>query len=289
MTVLEIIQKSGEFLERKGVDSPRLQVELLLEHVLEMPRLQLYMNFERTVTDKELDRLRDCVKRRGAREPLQHIVGSTSFCGLDIAVGPRALIPRPETEMLAERAWLFLNTQPSTQKRPSTVLELGVGSGCVSIAIAANSPSARVTAIDCCEEALGLARENVARHELAERVELLKSDGFGQLPPGAQYDLIVSNPPYIPAGEIAALQPEVRDHDPRAALDGGVDGLDFYRMLAEQAGRWLHPDGVMMLEFGDGQAPAIETVFCDQGWSVDSIERDLADKERFIIVSRALK
>lgn len=289
MTVLEVIQKSGEFLERKGVDSPRLQVELLLEHVLEMPRLQLYMNFERPITDTELDRLRDCVKRRGAREPLQHIVGSTSFCGLEITVGPQALIPRPETEMLAERAWLFLNSQPSTQKRPSTVLELGVGSGCVSVAIAVNSPSTRVTAIDCSDEALELAGENVRRHELADRVELLKSEGFGQLPPEVQYDLIVSNPPYIPGSEIDTLEPEVRDHDPRAALDGGEDGLDFYRMLAEQAGKWLRPEGAMMLEFGDGQASAITKIFNDNGWTIDAVERDLADKERFVIVSRTMK
>ena len=292
MTVLDIIQKSGEFLERKGVDSPRLQVELILEQVLKMPRLQLYVNFERPITDNELDRLRDYVRRRGTREPLQHILGSTSFCGLEIEVGRQALIPRPETEMLAERAWKFLNarigsnSQLSTQEQPSTVLELGVGSGCISVAIAVNSPTAQVTAIDLSDEALELAGRNVRRHELADRVRLLKSDGFGQLPPGVQYDLIVSNPPYIPSGEIETLQPEVRDHDPRAALDGGEDGLNFYRMLADQASACLRPGGVMMLEFGDGQASVIGTIFKDTGWTVDAIVRDLADKERFIVLSR---
>lgn len=285
MTVLEVIQKSGEFLERKGVDSPRLQIELLLEHVLKLPRLQLYLNFERPITDKELDRLRECVKRRGAREPLQHIVGSTSFCGFEIEAGPQALIPRPETELLAERAWTFLNAQSSESDPSATVLELGVGSGCLSVAIAMNCPSARVTAIDCSDEALELARENVGRHGLGDRVQALKSDAFQELPPGLQYDLIVSNPPYIPRAEIEALEPEVRDHDPRAALDGGEDGLDFYRLMSEQAATWLKPGGALMLEFGDGQAPRIEGIFRDEGWAVDAIERDLADKERFIIVS----
>lgn len=292
MTVLDIIQKSGEFLERKGVDSPRLQVELILEQVLKMPRLQLYVNFERPITDNELDRLRDYVRRRGTREPLQHILGSTSFCGLEIEVGRQALIPRPETEMLAERAWKFLNarigsnSQLSTQEQPSTVLELGVGSGCISVAIAVNSPTAQVTAIDLSDEALELAGRNVRRHELADRVRLLKSDGFNELSPAVQYDLIVSNPPYIPSAEIETLQPEVRDHDPRTALDGGEDGLDFYRMLADQAAAWLRSGGAMMLEFGDGQAPVIGTIFKDTGWTVDAIVRDLADKERFIVLSR---
>lgn len=281
MTVLEIIRKSGEFLERKGVESPRLQVELILEQVLQMPRLQLYVNFERPITDKELDRLRDCVKRRGAREPLQHILGSTSFCGLEIEVGPQALIPRPETELLAERAWTFLN-----ERSQSNVLELGVGSGCLSVAIAVNSPTAQVTAIDLSDEALELAGKNVGRHGLADRVQLRKSDGFNELPPGVQYDLIVSNPPYIPGAGIETLQPEVRDHDPRVALDGGEDGLDFYRMLAGQAAAWLRPDGAMMLEFGDGQAPALKVVFGAKGWKIDAVERDLADKERFVALSR---
>lgn len=286
MTVLEVIQKSGEFLERKGVESPRLQIELLLERVLQLPRLELYLNFERPITDKELGKLRDCVRRRGQREPLQHILGSTSFCGLEIKVGPQALVPRPETESLAELAWKRLWRLENAGDCPAPkVLEIGVGTGCLSIAIATNAPKASVVGVDCSAEALALARENVNACGLEARVSLLESDVFAALPDGEEFDLIVSNPPYIPRAEIDTLEPEVRDHDPRAALDGGEDGLDFYRLLAEHGAIWLRPTGVMALEFGDGQGPALRDLFAAHGWLVDAVERDLADQERFIIVS----
>jgi len=282
MTVLEVIQKSGEFLERRGVDSPRLQIELLLEHVLKLPRLELYLNFERPITEKETEALRDCVRRRGQREPLQHIIGTTSFCGIEIQSGPQALVPRPETELLAELAWKRLW---KLEAEEPSVLEIGVGTGCLSIAIATNAPRSSIIAVDCSIEALDLARINLRASELEGRVELIEGDAFSQLQDGAEFDLIVSNPPYIPSGEIETLAPEVRDHDPRAALDGGPDGLDFYRTLAEHGAIWLRPTGSMMLEFGDGQAPALREIFTDCGWIVDAIERDLSDRERFIIVS----
>lgn len=286
VTVLDVIQKSGEFLERKGVESPRLQIELLLEHVLKLPRLELYMNFDRPVTEKETEALRECVRRRGLREPLQHIIGTTSFCGIEIQSGPQALVPRPETESLAELAWKRLWKLNEAGGCPfPKVLEIGVGTGCVSIAIATNAASARVVGVDSSTEALGLARENVTACDLTERVSLVESDAFAGLPDGDEFDLIVSNPPYIPSAEIETLDPEVRDHDPRAALDGGWDGLDFYRMLAEHGAIWLRPTGTMMLEFGDGQAAALREVFSDRGWIVDAVERDLSDKQRFIIVS----
>ncbi len=284
VTVLEVIQKSGEFLERKGVESPRLQIELLLEHVLQLPRLELYLNFDRPVTDKELEALRECVRRRGAREPLQHIVGTTSFCGMEIKVGPQALVPRPETELLAELAWKRL-WKRDAEAAPPAVLEIGVGTGCLSVAIAANCPGAALTAVDCSTEALALARENLAEHRLEERVTLLESDGFAALPDGAEFDLIVSNPPYIPTAEIETLAPEVRDYDPRSALDGGEDGLDFYRLLAEHGAIWLKPNGSMMLEFGDDQSPDLQEIFIDHGWIVETVKRDLSGSERFIVVS----
>ncbi len=286
VTVLEVIQKSGEFLERKGVESPRLQIELLLEHVLELPRLELYLNFERPVTEKETEVLRECVRRRGSREPLQHIIGTTSFCGLEIKAGPEALVPRPETELLAELAWKRLwKLNEASEADSPTVLEIGVGTGCISLAIAANTPRGRVTGVDCSAEALALARENTAAHNLQNRVSLLESDGFSGLPDGMEFDLIVSNPPYIPSAEIETLAPEVRDHDPRTALDGGEDGLDLFRALAEHGAIWLRPTGAMMLEFGDGQAAALTEIFSNCGWIVDGIERDLSGRERFIIVS----
>jgi release factor glutamine methyltransferase len=236
VTVLEVIQRSSEFLARKGVESPRLQIELLLAHVLQMPRMKLYLNFERPLTEPELDTLRGLVKRRSEREPLQHIVGSTSFCGFDIAVSRDALIPRPETELLAERAVEFLTTFDS---QSATVLDFGTGSGCVAISLAKKRPTVTVHALDVSDAALQVARQNAARHEAGERIRFHSGDGFAALPSGVAFDLIVSNPPYIPSAEIRDLEPEVRDFDPSLALDGGADGLDFYRRLATGAdGPW---------------------------------------------------
>ena len=301
MTVLEVIQKSADFLAKRGVDSPRLQVELLLAHLLKMPRMKLYLNFERPLTPAELDSLRDLVKRRGQREPLQHITGSTSFCGLEIAVNCHVLVPRPETELLAELGWLFLSTLNS---QPTTALDFGTGSGCLAIALAAKCPAAHVTALEISTAALIVARQNAASHKVASRIQFVQGDGFAALdstwegrhvgdPNSAtatrrpsQFDLIVSNPPYIASAEIATLAPEVRDHEPRTALDGGADGLDFYRRLASDAAAFLNPGGKLMLEFGDGQADELQMVFTAQKWIVEAVKDDYTHRARILIVRR---
>jgi release factor glutamine methyltransferase len=311
MTVLEAIQKSTEFLAKKGVESPRLQTELLLAHLLKLPRMKLYLNFERTLTPAETSMLRDFIKRRGQREPLQHITGSTSFCGLEIAVNRHALVPRPETEILAELGWNFLSTLNCTPNafgaQPSTALDFGTGSGCIAIALAIKCPSAKVVATDVSPDTLALARENAARNNVTDRIEFLQGDGFAALQdvgqasclspsekknletggtPVLRFDLIISNPPYIPSAEIATLQPEVRDFDPRAALDGGADGLDFYRKLAMEAKPFLKPGGKIMLEFGDGQADAIRKMFETEKWIVEAVKEDYSHRARILIARR---
>ena len=303
MTVLEAIQKSAEFLAKKGVESPRLQIELLLAHLLKLPRMKLYLNFERVLAPAETDALRELVKRRGQREPLQHITGSTSFCGFEIAVNRHALVPRPETELLAESGWEFLST---LNPQPSTALDFGTGTGCIAIALAMKCPSAKIVATDISPDALALARENATRNNVAGRIEFLQGDGFAALHSegrvtrapnikdeneGSQssplrkmeFDLIISNPPYIPSAEIATLQSEVRDFDPRNALDGGADGLDFYRKLAMEAKPFLKPGGKIMLEFGDGQADAIRKIFEAEKWIVEAVREDYSQRERFLI------
>lgn len=327
MTVLEVIQKSTEFLTKRGVDSPRLQAELLLAQVLKLPRMKLYLNFERPLTDAEADTMREFVKRRGTREPLQHILGSTSFCGFEIAVNRHVLVPRPETEVLAELGWKFLSELAVGGRAGSplpadgahgvtrpTGLDFGTGSGCLAIALAAKCPAARLTALDISAEALALARQNAQRNGVAERVEFLESNGFAALPgrdaqrwgerprepqlpdtdgsrghslhPETTFDLIISNPPYIPSAEIETLQPEVRDFDPRSALDGGGDGLDFYRRLAAEASPFLKPGGRIMLEFGDGQAEVIEKIFTAQNWIVEAVCEDYSQRQRILIARR---
>lgn len=323
MTVLEAIQKSAEFLARKGVESPRLQAELLLAHLFELPRMKLYLNFERVLTPAESDALRELVKRRGRREPLQQIVGSTSFCGLEITVNRHALVPRPETELLAEEGWKFLyklsegrvirapNPNGKSEIRDSynpslRALDLGTGSGCIAIALAVKCPDAKIVATDIAAEALTLARENAVQIGVAGRIEFLQGNGFAVFQsegrvapiPGAstevrdshssslrnmEFDLIISNPPYIPSGEIAALQPEVRDFDPRAALDGGEDGLAFYRLFASQAKPFLKPDGKIMLEFGDDQADSIRAIFENENWIVEAVKEDYSHRARILI------
>lgn len=281
MTVLEIIKRSAEFLQQKGVESPRLQIELMLERVLNMPRLKLYLNFERALAEMELAQVREMVKRRAAREPLQHILGSTSFCGLEMKCSGAALIPRPETELLAERAWQFLRGRTDSP-RPAA-LDLGTGTGCIAIAIAINAPAARVHAVDISPDALALAKENASRHDVSERVEFHHGDAFAALPPELRFDLIASNPPYIASSEIKTLQPEVRDFDPMLALDGGQDGLGFHKLIAGEAPAFLKSGGQLMLEFADGQAEDVKKVFSAEKWIVDEIIADYSARPRILI------
>ncbi|MGO8765309.1 MAG: peptide chain release factor N(5)-glutamine methyltransferase [Limisphaerales bacterium] len=279
MTVLEAIQKSADFLAKRGVESPRLQTELLLAHLLKMPRMNLYLNFERVLTEPETNALRESIRRRSRREPLQHIIGSTSFCGYEIAVSKHALVPRPETELLAEEGWKFLSTSASD---PPTALDFGAGTGCIAIALAAKCPAVRIVALDISPEAIALAKENAARNNVSDSIEFLVANGLEAFPEN-RFDLIISNPPYIPTAEIATLQPEVRDFDPRAALDGGPDGLDFYRLLAARAKTPLKPSGKIMLEFGDGQDAAVRGLFENEKWIVEAVRADYSQRARILI------
>jgi len=281
MTVLEAIQKSTAFLERKGVEQPRYQSEMLLAHVMGLARLQLYLRYADGVDAPAVERLRQLVVRRGNREPLQHLLGTVSFCGRELLTGPQALIPRPETELLAERASQWLRAFPGAAPR---VLDFGTGSGCLAICAALACPAAQVAAVDISREALELARQNAARHGLGDRIRFCLSDGFTGLDEGSAFDLIVANPPYIPTGEIAELAPEVRDHDPRLALDGGPDGLRFYRLLAAEARQRLHPGGCLLMEIGAGQARAVAGLFAEKNWVVEAVEQDYSGIERIIKV-----
>jgi release factor glutamine methyltransferase len=280
VTVLEVIQRSTEFLSKKGVDSPRLQTELLLAHLLDLPRMQLYLNFERQLSETEVDNFRDLIKRRSQREPLQHIIGSTSFCGLEFAVNRHVLIPRPETEILAEQGWKFLNSRSA---QPSTALDLGTGSGCLAISLAKHCPTAQIFATDISTDGLELAKQNAARHNVPDRIHFLHGDAFAPLESPISFDLIISNPPYIPTTEIPTLQAEVRDYDPHQALDGGPDGLAFYRRIAAEAAPFLKPGGKIMLEFGDGQTQAIREIFESQKWIVEAILEDYTQRPRILI------
>jgi len=281
VTVLDAIQKSADYLGKRGVDSPRLQAELLLAHLLKVPRMRLYLNFDAVLTPAQTDSFRDFIKRRGQREPLQHITGSVSFCGFEIAVNRHALIPRPETEILAELGWEWLQTRPASEPGGAAALDFGTGTGCIGIALAGKCPGARIAAIDVSPEALALAKDNALRNKAG--IAFLQGDSLAALPPGSRFDLIICNPPYVPTAEIDTLQPEVRDFEPRAALDGGADGVDFYRMLASEAQPRLKPGGRAMVEFGDGQDEAVRGIFENEKWIVEAVKQDYSQCARFLI------
>ncbi|MFW6354737.1 MAG: peptide chain release factor N(5)-glutamine methyltransferase, partial [Verrucomicrobiota bacterium] len=243
-TLLEILQRSAEFLGKAGVENPRLEAEWLLAHVLGCKRLQLYLDFERPMLPEVLDQLRPMVRRRAQREPLQYILGTTEFAGLELTVDRRALIPRPETEALVDELRGEYGTTP-----PPSVLDLGTGSGAIALALAAAWPGSSVTAVDRSPGALALARENAARTGLDARVEWLGGSWFGPLA-GRVFDLIVSNPPYLAEAEWKSAAPEVRGHEPHEALVAPGEGLADLESLLREAPRYLTPGGCLALETG---------------------------------------
>ena len=275
-SVLEIIQKSSEFLSARGVESARLNAELLIGHALELKRMQLYLQFERLLTEPELEKIRPLVKRRSQREPLQYIIGTVEFGGLKLKVDRRALIPRPETELLIEKI-VGLCVQP-----PQSVLDLGTGTGAIALALAKAFSEAQITAVDVSPEALALAAENVLASGFGPRVRLINSAWFKGLQPEDRFELIVSNPPYLTDAETDAAAPEVRGHEPRSALVGGLDGLVDLREIISAASPFLAPGGLLALETGIAQHAELMTLAAAHGFERIESGRDLTGRDRFI-------
>lgn len=273
MTVLEVLTAATEYLRKQDVASPRLNAEHLLAHVLgKKKRIDLYLEFERPLGEVERAPLRELVRRRSEGVPLQHLLGTVEFLEWTFATDARALIPRPETEQLVE----LVLKDPAW----NVLWDIGTGSGVIALTLALKRLEARVSGGDASPEALALARENAARHGLAERVDLLSSDllaGFSGIA-----DAIVANLPYIPAGDLAGLSREVQ-HDPAMALDGGPDGLDLIRRLAGEATHKLSPGGLLALEIGHDQAPAVCEILQQHNFRDISAHRDYQQIERFII------
>ena len=274
MRILELINKTTPYLEKAGVASPRLTIELLLAHVLKKKRLQLYLEFERELDEVTLEVLRGLVKRRVAGEPLQYVTGETEFCGLKLAVDRRVLIPRPETELLVEVV---------AARQPATVVDVGTGSGCIALALAQRLPAAAITATDISPDALTVARANAARYDFKNFTRFLQGDLLSTLPDSFTVDAIVSNPPYIASGELAGLPREVKDFEPAQALFAGVDGLEVIRRLVIDARRFLSPTGFVALEIGAGQRAAVAELFGSAGYTVAQVEKDLQGHERVIV------
>jgi release factor glutamine methyltransferase len=273
--LLEVLRGTERYLADRGVENPRLNAEHLLAHALGLKRMELYLQFDRPLTESERAPLRDLVKRRGAREPLQHVLGTAEFHGRTFACDKRALVPRPETEQLVELA-----LEMAKDKTAATILDIGTGSGVIALTIALELPSATLHATDLSPDALALAAENAARHALTDRIVFHQAD---LLPPDdARFDLIIANLPYIPAEEIASLSPEVR-HDPASALDGGADGLDLIRRLIDTAPDRLAPGGALLLEIGLGQADAVNALLSARKFRDISVRPDYQNIPRFAV------
>ncbi len=276
--VIDLINVATEHLHERGFENARLEVEYMLGSVLGLSRMQLYLAYDRPVAEEERERFRALYRRRLAREPLQHIVGETGFRDVVLKTDRRALIPRPETELLVAIAVEFLR-----KREQPLVADLGAGTGAIALSVADEIPEARVVAVDISDDALLLAEQNARRLGLEGAVTLVSGDMLAALEGRGPFDAILSNPPYIRSGDIETLQPEVRDHEPRIALDGGPDGMDILRRIIDGAHRYLVSGGLLALEFGAGQGESLKRFAEETGcYSGVEVVYDLAGKDRVL-------
>jgi release factor glutamine methyltransferase len=269
-TVVELLGLATAYLGARGFESPRLDAELLLGDALGLQRLELYLHHDRPLEAGEIDAFRSRLRRRGSGEPVAYVLGRCGFRRLELKVDARALVPRPETEVLVEVALARL-------PEGGRLLDVGTGSGAIALSVALERPDAHVTAVDVSSEALALARENRDALGLAD-VELAVSDLDGGLPAEARFDVVVANPPYIGLDD-PRLDPNVRAHEPAVAIFAGADGLDVVRRLIAMAPRRA-PGGWLALELGEGQAPTVRALLAAAGFGELAVERDLAGIER---------
>lgn len=263
-------------LEVAGVEGPVIDARLLVEAACDATRADIITDPHRTLTPEQVARLDDYVSRREHREPVSHILGRKGFWKIMLSVTPDVLTPRPDTEVIVDHV-----LKSTTEHQRVSILDLGVGSGAILLAILAERPAAKGLGVDISKEALAVARENAANLGLAGRVALLRGDWTAGLD-DASFDLVVSNPPYIATEVIAGLDPEVRDHEPRLALDGGADGLDAYRTLAPEILRVLKPGGRFYVEIGYDQKHAVEALFRAAGAQGVETIKDLGDRHRVV-------
>jgi release factor glutamine methyltransferase len=317
-TILKMLQWMSEYFSERSIDSPRLDAELLLAFALGLSRVQLYTQFDRPLNGEELEPLKKLVKRRASREPLAYIRGVREFFSLEFGVSPAVLVPRPETEILVEEAIQILQskkklTSPSTGKgkgeggldlqevilplipshqgrgsfEGAKILDVGTGSGCIAVALAKHLPDAEVWAVDVSPQALEIASLNAKKYEVDLRIHFLRwdlmKDSWNQRP--EKFDLIVSNPPYIPSTEIETLAPELK-FEPRGALDGGTDGFVFYRALIPWAFDHLQAGASLLLEMGEGQGQRLEEMAVKSGFLEVQILQDLAGHPRVLSAKR---
>jgi release factor glutamine methyltransferase len=282
-TVIDLIKWGTGYLSSHGIDESRLNIELLLSAILGMKRFDLYVNHDKPLKKNELEGLKALLKRRLANEPVQYIIGSTNFYSIDLKTDRRALIPRPETETLAESVIGFCRSS-FQQKDVVRILDIGTGSGCVAIAVAKFVNNSSVTAIDKSPEALSLARENAESTATSGKIEFMNVD-FLTLDENIfphKFDVVASNPPYVSAGEMSSLAPEIRNYEPLDALGDGLDGLTFFRKISDVARLLLCDGGSVFVEIGFGQSDAVKDIFSAAGGRELIVKKDLSNIERVV-------
>jgi release factor glutamine methyltransferase len=273
MTVLQVLQSSTEYLTKHKIENPRLNAEHLLAHVLGRKRIELYLDFERKLTETELGPLRELVKRRSEGEPLQHLLGTVEFCGLTFLCDKRAMVPRPETEELVELV------QSAIRDPRSAILDVGTGSGVIALSLAEKYPEASIVAIDVSDDALALAQENAVRLDLSSRVRFLKSRLLENV--AGAFDLIVANLPYISTQDRHTLSREVL-HEPEIALFAGRRGDELVRELIDEAPTRLRPGGMLALEIGLGQSEALLSALTEKNYRDICAKNDYNGVKRFL-------
>jgi release factor glutamine methyltransferase len=283
-TALELARQAGVLLRERGFDQGRLEAEQLLAAVLGLKRLDLYLQFDRPVTPAELDRFRDGVRRRLRREPVQYIVGESQFRGLVLGVDRRVLIPRPETEQLVDAVLESVKGRSGLR-----ALDVGTGSGAIALSLAAEAGASfdRILATDASEDALEVARANARRLGLGERVEFRCGSIWEAVPGDEQYDVIVSNPPYVAVGEAVTLAPDVRDWEPAEALFAGPGGTEVLELLASGAAARLRPAGLLALETSPSQAAPLAERLAGYGFCACRVRPDLAGRDRVVLATKS--
>jgi release factor glutamine methyltransferase len=274
-----ILKWTRQYFGEKGVENPRLDAEVLLSHILKKDRIYLYVHFDQPLQEEELVTFRAAVKKRAARWPVAYIIGSKEFMGLDFQVTSAVLIPRPDTEILVETALEKLAGIDCPE-----ILDIGTGSGAICISMLVNLPTAKGTTVDISPEALVVAKSNAQHHQVMERLTFCQGDLFAPVQ-GKKFHAILSNPPYIPLADISQLTPEVRQ-EPSLALDGGVDGLDFYRRIIQEGKQYLGTGGFIAMEVGFDQARVVARMAEETGFFVVSaIIKDYGGIERVVVLT----
>ena len=278
-TVRAVLDWTIGHLKQAGSESARLDAEILLAHARNCKRIQLYTSYDTALSPEERATMRDLVRRRAKMEPVAYLVGYREFFGLNFEVTADVLIPRPDTETLV------LEAIERIGGTDAAVLDIGTGTGCISVSIAARCPHSRVVALDCSPAAIEVARRNAAKHDVAERVEFRESRTFSAVQSGERFDVIASNPPYISTNEIPELMPDVRLHEPHLALDGGEDGLDIIREIAESISDFIAPGGLFLLEISPEQSQQVTALFANLA-NVKAVRplNDLSGKTRVLAV-----